>query len=215
MFTGLIEEVGKVIAKRKRGNGIIYRISSATVIKDVRVGDSINISGVCQTVIAYDRDSFEVEAVAETLKRTNIGELKVGDKVNLERSMKLSSRLGGHLVMGHIDCVGKINKISPMREEVDITISYPPEYGNYLVMKGSVAVEGISLTVADVSSSDKFSVSVIPHTLQNTNLVFKKIGNIVNIEFDLIAKYVEKMFTFENNKSGLTLEKLKEKGWFI
>lgn len=212
MFTGIIEEVGRLISRRKRGNGLIYKIKADIIVDDVKVGDSININGTCQTVTGFDRDSFEVEAIGETLSRTNLGQLQVEDRINLERSLTPSSRLGGHLVSGHIDCVGVIAGIIRREEQVDVTVNYPEEYSHYLIKKGSIAMEGISLTVVDCQT-ESYQVSLIPHTWESTNMVFKKIGDKINLEFDLIAKYIEKMINSRDSKGGISLEDLKEKGW--
>jgi len=212
MFTGIIEEVAQVAVIRRRGDGLVYSIKCRVVAADMHIGDSININGACQTVTDFDRESIEVEAIKETLGKTNLGSLRQNDRVNLERSLTLSSRLGGHLVSGHIDCVGEITGISPKGEQVDIEVKYPERFWRYLVAKGSIAMEGISLTVVDAFPGH-FTVSLIPHTVQSTNLVYKKIGDPVNLEFDLIAKYIENMLNASNPLGSLTIDKLKEKGW--
>ncbi|MBD3170792.1 MAG: riboflavin synthase [candidate division Zixibacteria bacterium] len=212
MFTGIVEDVGKVIGRAKKGNGLVYRMKSALIVSDMNTGDSININGTCQSVTSFDRESFEVEAIKETLDRTNLGLLKLNDMVNLERSLTLQSRLGGHMVSGHIDCVGEIAAISPKGEQVDISVKFPEEFSRYLVNKGSVAIEGISLTVVEAGHGH-FKVSAIPITLQSTNMVYKKIGDKVNLEFDVLAKYIEKMLSLNSNKSNLSMDQLKEKGW--
>lgn len=212
MFTGIVEDVGKVIGRVKKGNGLLYRMKSELIVSDMKTGDSINVNGTCQSVTSFDRESFEVEAIKETLDRTNLGLLKLNDMVNLERSLTLQSRLGGHMVSGHIDCVGEIATVSPKGEQVDISVKFPEEFSRYLVNKGSVAIEGISLTVVEAGQG-YLKVSTIPITLQSTNMVYKKIGDKVNLEFDVLAKYIEKMLSSNSNKSNLSMDQLKEKGW--
>lgn len=212
MFTGLIEDVGLVVNRRKKGNGLVLDIKSEIICSDIGKGDSVNINGVCQTVTGFERDSFEVEAIRETLERSNLGLLLPNDRVNLERSLNLTARLGGHLVYGHIDCLGEITGISPMGEQVDIAVKYAEGFSRYIVMKGSIAMEGISLTVAE-NSPGLFKVSIIPHSLEATNLVYKKIGDRVNLEFDIMAKYVENMLNSNPSSGSITIDKLKEKGW--
>ncbi len=212
MFTGIIEEVGQVVSRVKKSNGLIYRLKAETITEDIQIGDSININGTCQTVTDFDRESFEVEAIKETLDKTNLGLLMANDRVNLERSLTLEKRLGGHLVSGHVDCIGEITAISPHGEQVDISVKFPESFSHYLVTKGSIAMEGISLTVAE-AGANSFRVSLIPHSLQATNLIYKQIGDYLNLEFDIIAKYIENMMSSGQNKSRLTLNDLKEKGW--
>ncbi len=212
MFTGIIEEVGRIERiSTERGN-LRVGIKASEVLSDVKVGDSININGACQTVIETDPVSFTVEAVEETLKKTNLGQLKRNDSVNLERSLRFSDRLGGHLVTGHVDCVGKVKSIFKKNGSFLYEFELPDEYSAYLVEKGSVAVDGISLTVVG-AKENSFTVSVIPFTLQNTTLGTKRVGDQVNIETDLIGKYVERITTSKKDRTEITEEWLKEKGW--
>jgi len=212
MFTGIIEEAGRIEKiSTERGN-LKLRIKASKISSDLKVGDSININGACQTIIGADAGSFMVEAVEETLKKTTLGQLKRDDLVNLERSLKFSDRLGGHLITGHIDCVGKIKSIAKKDGSFLYEFELPDDYLGYLVEKGSVAVDGISLTVVEVLE-DSFSVSVIPFTLETTTLGTKKIGDLVNIETDLIGKYVERMATSKGAESEITEEWLRDKGW--
>ncbi len=192
MFTGIVEEMGRTRyikggAKKKR-----FEIEGKKVLKDLEAKDSVSINGACLTVVELKRKTFVVEAVEETLKKTNLGELKVGELVNLERGLKLSDRLGGHIVLGHIDCLGRIKSLRRKDYFWDLEITIPKEFSPYIVEKGSVAVEGVSLTVVFVSSN-YFTVSVIPFTYQNTTFSKKKVGGKVNVEFDIIGKYVEKI----------------------
>jgi riboflavin synthase len=212
MFTGIIEEVGRIEKiSTERGN-LKLRIKASKILNDLKVGDSININGACQTVIATDGNSFTVEAVEETLKKTNLGQLKKSEQVNLERALRVSDRLGGHLITGHVDSVGKIKSIAKREGSFLYEFELPEKYLAHLVEKGSVAVDGISLTVVEVKERS-FTVSIIPFTLENTTLGTKKVGNLVNIETDLIGKYVERILTSKRDKFKITEEWLKEKGW--
>jgi riboflavin synthase len=212
MFTGIIEEIGRVEKDSMRGSNLRLKIKGSKILNGLKVGDSINVNGACQTVIETDPVSFTVEAVEETLKKTNLGRLKRNDPVNLERSLRFSDRLGGHLVTGHVDCVGKVKSIVKKDGSLLYEIELPGEYSAYLVEKGSVAVDGISLTVVDVRENS-FAVSVIPFTLQNTSLGTKRVGDQVNIETDLIGKYVRRITTSKKDRTQITEEWLKEKGW--
>jgi riboflavin synthase len=212
MFTGIIEEIGKIEEISKHGRNLKLRIKPSKILNDLKVGDSININGACQTVIETDADTFFVEAVEETLIKTNLGQLKKSDLVNLERALRFSDRLGGHLVTGHIDGVGKIESIVKKDGSFLYEFELSEKYLAHLIEKGSVAVDGISLTVVEVKESS-FTVAVIPFTLENTSLSTKKVGDSVNIETDLIGKYVERILTTKREKSEITEEWLKEKGW--
>ena len=212
MFTGIIEEVGRIEKISIEGRNLKLRIKASKTLSDLKVGDSININGACQTVIAADSDSFTVEAVEETLRKTNLSGLKRNDGVNLERAVRLSDRLGGHLVTGHIDCVGKLKSITKKEGSFLCEFQLPEKYLTYLVEKGSVAVDGISLTVVEVKENS-FTVAIIPFTLENTTLGAKKIGDSVNIETDLIGKYVERILASKRDKFEITEEWLKDKGW--
>ncbi len=212
MFTGIIEEIGKIEEISKHGHNLQLEIKTSKILNDLKVGDSININGACQTVIGTDSDSFTVEAVEETVRKTNLGLLKKNNLVNLERSLRFSDRLGGHLVSGHIDCVGKIKSFVKKDGSFLYEFGLPEKYLAYLVEKGSVAVEGISLTVVEVKENS-FTVSIIPFTLENTNLGTKKVEDSVNIETDLIGKYVERILRSKSDKSMITEEWLKDKGW--
>lgn len=177
-------------------------IQAPLVVADVKLGDSIAVNGICLTVVGYDSVHFTAEAMAETLNKTNLSELTRGDQVNLERALRLSDRLGGHLVSGHVDGVGIITKQTKHDIAIVSEISYPTEMGKYIIAKGSIAIDGISLTVVDVSART-FSVSLIPHTRGLTTLGLKKIGHKVNLEADMIAKYLEKL-NLEKKTAGET-----------
>lgn len=212
MFTGIIEEIGNIEQALSSGGSLRLRIVAPTVSADLKAGDSVNINGACQTVIEVKDGGFTVEAVEETLKRTNLGQLKTGDLVNLERALRASDRLGGHLVSGHVDFVSRIRSISQRNQSYLFEFEIPREYQKHFVEKGSVAVDGISLTVVQVLQ-DSFTVSVIPFTVKETILGAKKVGDTVNIETDLIGKYVDRILTLKKNKSQITEEWLREKGW--
>lgn len=209
MFTGIIEEFGKIIRINRKSDSMKLIISCNKVIQGISIGSSISVNGACLTVVEMSKNSFEVELVSETIKRTNIGELKEGSLVNLERSLKISDRLEGHFVLGHVDGVGIINKKESKENSFIVEIKVNSELTKYIVKKGGVAVDGISLTVVDVLSNS-FNVSIIPHTYKNTTLGFKNTGDKVNIEVDILAKYVEKLF---NQKNKITTEFLKEHGY--
>ena len=192
MFTGIIEELGKIAGIKKGTKSAVLGVDSAIVVGDVKLGDSISVNGVCLTVVGFTKSSFSAEVMAETLRRSNLGGLKAGGKVNLERALRPTDRMGGHFVSGHIDGVGTIKSV--VKEDIaDVfTIAAPPEVLKYVIEKGSIAVDGISLTVVDMTE-DAFRVSLIPHTSANTTLGFKKAGDTVNLESDLIAKYIERL----------------------
>ncbi len=189
MFTGLIEDIGEIVQIGKKGNS--FQISIKSSLDKISIGDSISVDGVCLTVVAVDKNTFIVEVCSETLERTTLRERKQGELVNLERALQLSDRLGGHLVTGHIDGTAIIKSITKKQNSIIIKITTPPEIIRYLVVKGSVGLDGISLTVNEIQGND-FIVNIIPHTAQVTTIGKKRVGDKVNIETDLIGKYVEK-----------------------
>ncbi|AOR23302.1 riboflavin synthase [Clostridium taeniosporum] len=216
MFTGIIEEVG-VIETLTLGNGFgIIEIKANKVLENTKIGDSIASNGVCLTVLEMTKSSFRANVMGETLKKSSLGSLKTGNKINLERAMKLEDRLGGHIVSGHIDGIGRIIDIQKDSDGTWFTITAPDEILKYIIYKGSISIDGISLTIAYVDD-EKFKVSVIPHTLENTILCEKKVGSIINLECDVIGKYIEKLLGKENNKvnseSKVTMEFLRENGF--
>ena len=192
MFTGLIERMGEVRQIEPDGaGGRILVLAAPGFAAELALGESVAVNGACLTVIARDADSIQFQAGPETLRRTNLGELTPSDRVNLERALRLSDRLGGHLVQGHIDGVGHIIERQSQGDWETVWFACPPELAKQMVSKGSVAVDGVSLTLVDVAAA-RFSVALIPHTLTNTTLGFKQPGATVNLETDLIAKYVSK-----------------------
>jgi len=192
MFTGIIEELGYVVKFDKETtsrSAAKMKINLGKLAKGLKIGDSVAINGVCLTAIGISKNNAEFEMIGETIKKTNLGFLQKGDKVNIERSLKVGQRLEGHFVLGHVDGVGKIIEIKSTAEQVKIWIQIPKELSKYIIKKGSVTVDGISLTVVDIKQN-KFSVSIIPHTMQITNLNSKKEGDKVNIETDILGKYI-------------------------
>ena len=216
MFTGIIEELGQVQAFQKGASGARIKISASIVTKDSHEGDSIAVNGVCLTALDIKPDSFAADVSDETLRRSTLGDLKIGSKVNLERAASLSTRLGGHIVQGHVDVTGKFLSAEKSGDFWTVRIGYPKEIGQYLVYKGSVSVEGISLTVANLTDG-YFEIAVIPKTWTLTNLSTLKGGDAVNLEADVIAKYVERIMLYgkETKKAGegITTEKLQKLGF--
>ena len=192
MFTGIVEEKGTVGHIRLAGISGSIAIKARKVLEGTRIGDSIAVNGVCLTVVSLQPDGFTADVMAETIRRTGLGNCQPGDQVNLERAMAADGRFGGHIVAGHIDGVGTIRSAVPEGNAVWITIDAPPQILRYIVEKGSIAIDGISLTVAYVDES-VFKVSVIPHTAAETTLLSKKAGDIVNLENDIVGKYIEKL----------------------
>ena len=191
MFTGIIEGLGTVKSLTRAAGGLRMGIEADFPMDKIKVGDSIAVSGACLTVVHFQDNIFEVDVAPETLSKTTLGQAKVGDGVNLERALCLGDRLGGHLVTGHVDCVGVVQAKQPMANAMLFAFGVPEAISLYMVQKGSVAVDGISLTV-NVCKRSSFEVSIIPHTAKITTMGFKKIGDPVNIETDMIGKYVER-----------------------
>lgn len=192
MFTGIVEEVGRVQSIRREPVNAVLTIAASKVLEDVHLGDSIAVCGVCLTVTSFTSSAFTADVMHETLNRSSLGALKPGSPVNLERAMPANGRFGGHIVSGHIDGTGRITRIRPDGNAVWYTVSATPSLLRYIVEKGSIAIDGISLTVAQVTGRD-FSVSIIPHTQGQTTLSARRVGDTVNLEADCIGKYVEKL----------------------
>lgn len=193
MFTGIIEEIGKVKSIVRHSNSIKLTVAANKIMSDMHIGDSISTNGICLTVTTFDSASFTVDVMPETMMTTNFKNLKVNDEVNLERALAVNGRLGGHIVSGHIDGIGTIIKKYNDDKAIRMSFSTRSEILELIVKKGSIAIDGISLTVTDVDSVS-FSVSIIEHTQGETTLTSKKIGDTVNLENDVIGKYVQKMF---------------------
>ncbi|MDX1933839.1 MAG: riboflavin synthase [Capsulimonadales bacterium] len=192
MFTGIIEVVGKVTGIERNGEGVELTISGGKIAEDISLGDSVAINGVCLTATRFEPPHITFEAVYETLRKTTLGQLRIGDSVNLERAVQVGGRLGGHIVQGHVDGTGIIASIRPIGNSYFIYVDAPPELMRYVVTKGSVAVDGISLTIAEAADRT-FALSIIPHTWDHTSLREKHAGDTVNIETDILGKYVERM----------------------
>ena len=214
MFTGIIEEIGVIKNLKKTSDGMTLFIEGKKVTSDTTLGASIAISGVCTTVTSYKDGIFSVDIMEESLDRSNLKYLSVGDRVNLERALSVSGRLDGHIVSGHVDGMGKSIKVEKRGFSHEITIALSGDLLKYVVEKGSIAIDGTSLTVAAVSDDD-FKVDIIPHSGENTTLLEKPIGSEVNIEVDVLAKYVEKIFfrSKEEKKSNITLDFLRSNGF--
>jgi riboflavin synthase len=210
MFTGIVEEVGRIRRMNRRGMAMELEIACRRVLEGVRTGDSIAVNGVCLTVTRFGGESFSADVMPETMSRTNLGELGIGSPVNLERALAAGDRFGGHFVQGHVDGTGVIEARVPHENAVLFRIGVPERLTRWMVEKGSVAVNGISLTLVEVGTRH-FTVSVIPHTLEVTQLRSAQVGDRVNIECDMIAKYVAKLLG--QTESGLTLQKLAQEGF--
>jgi riboflavin synthase len=191
MFTGIIEEIGVIKGKMSKGNGFEIVVGGKKVFDDLKVGDSIAVNGVCLTVERIEGNSFYVSISLQTKNETNLGEIKVGEYVNLERALKIGDRIGGHFITGHIDFKTKISSLKREGEFYSLKIKIPEEYRKYMIKRGSISVDGVSLTIAEVFR-DEILIYLIPFTIENTNLRFKKIGSFVNIEIDIFAKYLVK-----------------------
>jgi riboflavin synthase len=229
MFTGIVEEVGTLVLAHNTSDGQRLRIGARTVVADLAPGDSVSVSGTCLTACQIGEGWFTAEATQETLRRTKLGSLHPGDAVNLERALRLSDRLGGHLVSGHVDALGTLRSVSPEGFAKVYQFAVPVELSAFFVEKGSVAIDGVSLTVASLaehpgsgsraSAGDEFvfTVALIPHTLSVTTLGHLKVGDRVNIEADLIGKYVARLMLSEHggniNKGGLSMSFLAEHGY--
>lgn len=225
IFTGIVEETGKIESVANGNKYAIITIIADKVLKGTKIGDSIAVNGVCLTVTSISGNKFTADVMAETIRRSSLGTLKHGSKVNLERAMAADGRFGGHIVSGHIDGTGVIRSLEREDNAVWVEIETPDKLLKYIVEKGSIAIDGISLTVAKLTD-DSFSVSVIPHTGEETTLLAKKPGDIVNLENDIVGKYVERLMNFNTSqkspfdnktatstKSNITMDFLTENGF--
>ena len=216
MFTGIIEETGKVVSARKGRRSSALAIEGRVILEDLKIGDSVSVNGVCLTVSGFEPDCFTADVMSETLSRSDLGSLRPGSGVNLERAMPADGRFGGHIVSGHIDGTGVLANIREDGDAIWLTIRAAKEITRLIVEKGSICVDGISLTVAGVRE-DSFDVSIIPHTAKVTTLARKKVGDSVNLENDIIGKYVEKLLSRApaggQVKNGLTEAFLTEAGF--
>jgi riboflavin synthase len=215
MFTGIIEELGKIASLEKHAGGAKINIAAKIVTENTNEGDSIAVNGVCLTALEIKKDSFTADVSQETLDKSTLNKLKTGAVVNLERAVTPTTRLGGHIVQGHVDATGKFVSAKQDGDFWTVRVSFPKEIGQYLVYKGSVSVEGISLTIAELGT-DYFEIAVIPKTWELTNLSSLKSGEVVNLEADVIAKYVERILLYGKNtgkSEGVTMEKLQKMGF--
>lgn len=215
MFTGIVEEMGQIQNVKRNIKSSVLSIKGNKIFEDIHIGDSISVNGVCLTVTTFNNNIFTADVMNETLSRSSLGKLKNGSYVNLERAMSANGRFGGHIVSGHIDGTGKVIKIEKDDNAIWYTVEVESNLMKYIVEKGSIAIDGISLTVAKVNENN-FSVSIIPHTAQETILSHRLVGDIVNIENDIIGKYVEKLITCEKSKkdkSNITMDFLIKNGF--
>ncbi len=208
MFTGIVEEVGTIQSITE--NKVV--VGCRQVLEDTKSGDSIAVNGVCLTVTALADSGFEADVSPETFKVSALSKLQSGNRVNLERALPADGRFGGHIVSGHIDGVGKIISIKPVNGFYDLEIKLEPEEAKYVVKKGSIAINGVSLTVAEVSG-DRIRLAIIPHTFENTSLVQSKAGDFVNIETDILSKYIEKFLSTGDNRSRISVDFLQRNGF--
>lgn len=207
MFTGLVESLGKVASIEMATDSAVITFESVPFADQLQVGDSVSVNGTCLTVTKFDSKSFSVDVMTQTLKLTSLQNLQKGDAVNLERAVLVSSRLGGHIVQGHIDGTGSITKLAPGEKWLQMDIQFPSELMKYVVSQGSICIDGVSLTVGSVADdANQITVWLIPETLAKTNLSAKKFGDLVNIEVDVLAKYVERL-TKRDNQNGQNSKK--------
>jgi riboflavin synthase len=217
MFTGIIQEIGTVGQRKNVGGGVQLTVKSTAVGSELSIDDSVSINGCCQTVISKSGSDFTVEAVEETLKKTTLGEFNAGRKVNLELAMRLNDRLGGHLVLGHVDGTATVSALEEMESSWLYTIQLPSEFMRYVIHVGSIAIDGVSLTIARLNE-DNLTVSIVPHTFENTTFKHLKPGMRVNFECDLVGKYIERLMSHNSSQSrisSITSDKLTAWGYKI
>lgn len=213
MFTGIIEEIGKIVRISNIAGGKKIKISAKLILTDLKTDDSVAVNGVCLTATKVESDGFWADAVGETLNKTTLSFLKENSEVNLERALTLQTRLGGHLVQGHVSAIGEITEIKKLGENYSLECLIPEKLTKYIIDEGSVTINGISLTVAKIINQ-RITISVIPHTWDNTNLKYMKVGYKINIEVDVIAKYIEKLlFANKNNNEKFTDDWFKKLGY--
>ena len=204
MFTGLVEEKGTLKDKIPTGDGFQFVIEASIIMQDLQIGSSIAVNGCCLTVVRIEGNTFAVDTIEETLIKTNLGVLKQGSRVNLERPLAAEARLGGHFVLGHIDTTGRVEDVKELSNSHWLTISFPEKFKQYLIYVGSVSIDGVSMTVAELKDN-MFSVGIIPHTWKETIFSDKKIGDTVNLEFDVLGKYVERIMETKNSEDSIFL----------
>ncbi len=214
MFTGLIEKVGQIAGIQEIPDALQFKISCEPIAMELIIGDSIAVDGVCLTAIKKEKNNFWVEAVRESMNRTSLGKRKEGDLVNLEQSLRIGQKLAGHFVQGHVDATGTVTGLDQQGSMYWLTVEYPDSLNRFIIEKGSIAIDGISLTVARKERS-KIRIAIIPHTFKNTNLKTKSISDLVNLEVDMMAKYIENMVSLQvkEKKTKLTESWIKEQGF--
>ena len=212
MFTGLIEEIGHVVQIRTVGDGLRLKIHCTKILSDLAVDHSVSVNGACLTAVRIDSQFFEADAIKATVTRTNLKYLKSGSPVNLERALRISDRLGGHLVQGHVDDTASILQLQRKPDNFLLTIEIPVRLARYIIPRGSITIDGISLTVADIQQQ-QVTVAIIPHTLASTTLQFRNPGDRVNVETDLIGKYILRFLESSEQKHEITLDLLHEHGF--
>jgi riboflavin synthase len=212
MFTGIIEEVGTLRSATPRGSGRELTISARRALHDVAVGDSIAVNGVCLTVTSFTTDAFMVDAVEETMRKTALGQYKAGAQLNLERALRAGGKLGGHYVQGHVDTTSTCTGIEKRSDSWMLAFMLPSNFQGNVIPVGSIAIDGVSLTVA-WKGSEAFGVSIIPHTFENTILATYRVGSLVNLEFDVIGKYVQSFIEAARTPSSLDAGRLRELGY--
>ena len=208
MFTGIVEELAQIKSIKPRKKGIRYSISADFVMDDIKIGDSISVNGVCLTIVEAKKKYFCMDLVEETLNKSNLGELKVGDFINLERAMKATSRFGGHIVQGHVETVGVILEKQMQDEEAILSVGIDPEWMRFCIPKGSITLDGVSLTIAKINGNI-IEVALIPHTLKNTTLGIKGKTDTLNIETDIIGKYIDRLLSFDADEEEIDTKILK------
>ena len=212
MFTGIVKELGKVERIEGGAEGARLAVSAPVISARVQVGDSVAVNGVCLTIVRRDGERLWFDAVEETLRRSNLGTLKPGDRVNLEDALRIGDAVGGHFVQGHVDTTGTVQRLFPQGDAIVMVIAVSEEWMRYVVPKGSVAIDGVSLTVVDARAGE-FSVWLIPHTRAVTTLGLRQVGNEVNVEFDMLAKYIEKLLQARQERGGVDLDMLRRTGF--
>lgn len=212
MFTGIVEEIGTIQKINWGSNSAKLSIQAKKILEDIKIGDSIATNGICLTVTAYSESSFEVDVMPETMKRTTLKQLSVGDLVNLERAMQLKDRFGGHIVSGHIDGIGEIRRITPYDNAILYKIKIDSKLSKYVIEKGSITIDGISLTVISIQN-DLVELSIIPITQRDTILKDKLVGEYVNVECDMVGKYIEKLVNTKEKKQKVDMEFLAQNGF--
>lgn len=212
MFTGLITETGKIQAVQRIATHVRLTVVAPVTASETTPGASININGACQTVTEISGDCFSVDTIAETLSKTTLGDLKIGSRVNLEQAMRPTDRMGGHIVQGHVDCVGTVKSVVERSSVIEISIGYPKNYSNLVVPQGSISIDGVSLTIAKLDDTN-LVVAIIPTTWRDTTLSDLKSGSRVNLEFDILGKYVARMISKKNNNSTIDITTLEQLGY--